>query len=189
MQTDRGGLIRLSDHDGDFIVDLRYATDDNFTGQRIYNSSECWLYRHTAEILIKARDMFRADGYRVKIWDAYRPVSAQRRFWELMPDDDFVARPPDMSAISVFRPTHMNGMCVDVTLTDLEGRDIEMPSAFDDMSRRASLELSDCSETARENGRYLKRIMESAGFRGYDKEWWHFYDVTAEPVPFMDFPI
>ena len=63
----------------------------------------------------------------MKILDAYRPIRAQKRFWEIMPNDDFIARPPDMTKIKKFRPTHMNGMCVDVTLTDKEGNEILVP--------------------------------------------------------------
>ncbi|MFR5149694.1 MAG: M15 family metallopeptidase [Ruminococcus sp.] len=77
----------------------------------------------------------------MKIWDAYRPIRAQKRFWEIMPNDDFIARPPDMTKIKKFRPTHMNGMCVDVTLTDKEGNEIEMPSPFDTMDRTRCFEL------------------------------------------------
>ena len=74
MTEDRGNLVRLFDIDDDFILDLRYATKDNFTGEQIYSSNECYMDRHTAEILIKAKDIFKKDGYRVKIWDAYRPT-------------------------------------------------------------------------------------------------------------------
>lgn len=187
--SEQGNLIKLLDVDQDFIIDLRYATEDNFTGQKVYNSSECYIDRHTAEILIKARDLFKRDGYRVKIWDAYRPISAQARFWEIMPNDDFVARPPDMSKITTFRPTHMNGQCVDITLTDMEGNDIEMPTYFDDLTEKASLAYEGHNETARKNGEYMKKVMESVGFQAYSGEWWHFYDVSTEPTPFLDFQI
>lgn len=189
MKNDRGNLVKLVEIDDDFIIDLRYATSDNFTGQKIYASGECWMDRHTAAILIEAKDIFKKAGYRVKIWDAYRPIRAQRRFWEVMPDNNFVARPPDMSIIKTFRPTHMNGLCVDVTLTDMDGKEIEMPCPFDEMTGRASLLSPDISEEGRRNGLYLKQVMESVGFLGYKNEWWHFYDVTTEPTPFLDFPI
>jgi len=185
----QGNLVKLLDLDQDFIIDLKYATEDNFTGNRVYNSGECWMDRHTAEILIQARDIFKKDGYRVKIWDAYRPISAQERFWELLPNDDFVGRPPDMSKITRFRPTHLNGLCVDVTLTDLDGKDIEMPSEFDDFSERASLSCGTITAEARKNAEYLKKVMEQVGFLAYENEWWHFYDVSTEPTPFMNFQI
>ncbi len=189
MDNDQGNLVRLLDYDKDFIIDLRYATPDNFTGQKVYNSGECWLDRHTCEILIKAKNIFKLDGYRVKIWDAYRPISAQAKFWEIMPNDDFVARPPDMTKIKTFRPTHMNGLCVDVTLTDENGKDLEMPCGFDDMTEKASLLCSKTPVQGRKNAAYMKNIMESVGFQAYDKEWWHFYDVSTDPTPLMDFQI
>lgn len=186
---DRGNLVRLLDIDQDFIIDLKYASDDNFTGQKIYRTGECYMDRHTAKILRKARDLFRKDGYRVKIWDAYRPISAQARFWEILPDENFVARVPDMTKIRTFRPTHLNGLCVDITLTDQDGREIEMPSEFDDFTSRACLDSAGGSETGKKNARYMKRVMEQVGFMAYEKEWWHFYDVTTEPTPFLDFQI
>lgn len=189
MNTDQGNLVKLAEIDDDFIIDLRYATPNNFTGRQIYTSGECWMDRHTAQILIKAKNIFKEAGYRVKIWDAYRPISAQEKFWEIMPNNDFVARPPDMSKLKKFRPTHMNGLCVDVTLTDLQGKDIEMPCPFDEMSERASLSCKTTSEVGRKNGEYLKRVMESVGFQAYENEWWHFYDISTEPTPFMNFQI
>ena len=186
---DKGNLVRLLDMDDDFIIDLKYATEDNFTGQQVYTSPECYIDRHTAEILIQARDIFKKDGYRLKVYDAYRPISAQARFWEILPDDNFVARPPDMSKITRFRPTHMNGLCVDVTLTDMDGNEIAMPTLFDEMTEKAALSYPGHSEERRKNGEYLKEVMERVGFRAYEGEWWHFSDVSTEPTPFMDFQI
>ena len=94
-----------------------------------------------------------------------------------------------MTKIKKFRPTHMNGMCVDVTLTDKEGNEIEMPSPFDTMDERAALNFAGHSKIGRRNGEYLKKVMESVGFLAYECEWWHFYDVSAEPVPFSDYEI
>ena len=185
----KGNLIKLTDLSSDFIIDLKYATPDNFTGVQVYQSADCWLDEHTAQILIKAKEIFEKDGYQVKIWDAYRPIRAQKRFWEIMPNDDFIARPPDMTKIKKFRPTHMNGMCVDVTLTDKEGNEIEMPSPFDTMDERASLNYSGHSETGRRNGEYLKQVMESVGFQAYECEWWGFYDGSTDPAPFSDYEI
>lgn len=189
MIEKKGNLVRITDLSSDFIIELRYASEDNFTGVKVYQSEECWMDEHTAQILMKAQELFRKDGFRIKIWDAYRPIRAQKKFWEIMPNDDFVARPPDMTKIQKFRPTHMNGMCVDVTLTDLEGNEMEMPSPFDTMDEKASLECPLHSAEGRKNGEYLKRIMESVGFQAYECEWWHFYDVSAEPAPFSDYDI
>lgn len=189
LVNDRGNLVRLLDLDPDFIVDLKYAASDNFTGQKIYSTNQCYMDRHTAEILIRAKDIFRRDGYRVKVMDAYRPISAQEKFWEILPDNDYIAMPPDMGKLKSFRPTHLNGLCVDITLTDLDGNEIEMPSEFDDFSEKASLLCQAISETGRRHAEYMKDVMEGVGFQAYENEWWHFYDVTTEPVPFLNFQI
>lgn len=188
MSNEKGNLIKLTDIDNEFLINLKYAESDNFTGQVVYNSKECWLDRNTAQLLIKAKNIFKKDGYKVRIWDAYRPISAQKRFWEIMPNDDFVARPPDMATIKKFRPTHMNGLCVDITLADMNGENIEMPSEFDDMTEKASINFHS-DDTGMKNALYMRKVMESCGFKGYDKEWWHFYDITTEPTPFLDFEI
>lgn len=76
----KGNLVRLLDMDPEFYVDLIYSTDDNFTGSKVYQSSECYIDKDTAIQLIDAKNKLKAMGYGVKVWDAYRPVSAQQRF-------------------------------------------------------------------------------------------------------------
>ncbi|QAT42442.1 M15 family metallopeptidase [Aminipila luticellarii] len=185
----KGDLIRLLDLDSDFIIELKYATPDNFTGRIIYESGECYINKNTAKLLIEAKNIFKSDGYSVKIWDAYRPIRAQKKFFEVLPDPDFVAIPPDMHTLKNFRATHLNGLCVDLTLVDKNGNELEMPSGFDDFTEKASLSCPDISEKGRENALYLKKVMEKVGFEGYDREWWHFYDKKTPPTPFLDYPI
>lgn len=185
----QGDLVRLLDLDEDFIVDLKYSTADNFTNNVIYTSNECYIHKNTAELLIKAKNKFKADGYRVKVWDAYRPISAQRKFWEVMPNPDFVACPPEVNTNKKPRTNHLNGLCVDITLTDMDGNELEMPSEFDDFSEKASLNCPDISAEGRKNAEYMKQVMESVGFEGYSMEWWHFYDRKTPSTAFLDFQI
>lgn len=187
--NEKGDLVRLLDLDSDFIIELKYATPNNFTGEIIYSSNECYINKHTANHLIKAKNIFQSDGFRVKIWDAYRPISAQKRFYQILPDSNYVAPPPDMNTLTTFRATHLNGLCVDLTLVDTIGNEIEMPSKFDDFTEKAKLSCPTISKTARKNGLYLKQVMESVGFEGYEYEWWHFYDRLTPPTPFLDFLI
>lgn len=187
--NEKGDLVRLLDLDSDFIIELRYASPDNFTGQIIYTSNECYINKHTAKLLIQAKNIFRSDGFCVKIWDAYRPIRAQKRFYEILPDPNFVAPPPDMSKLTKFRATHLNGLCVDLTLVDLDGNEIEMPSEFDNFTEKASLSCNTISNVAKENALYLRQVMERVGFEGYEYEWWHFYDRRTPPTAFLDFPI
>ena len=181
-----GNLVRLLDLDNDFIIDLRYSTPDNFTGSVVYDFQECYIDIHTADRLIQAKNLAKKDGYRMKIWDAYRPVSAQQKFWDLVQNNDFVAYPPDMATIKEFKNSHMNGQCVDVTLTAADGSDIPMPSKFDEFSELARLDCPKTTGEARKNAEYLRDIMVKAGFTPYDGEWWHFYDHNAEPVRYSE---
>ena len=181
-----GNLIRLLDADPEFIIDLVYATADNFTGSVVYDSPECYIDIDTAKRLIAAKNLVKKDGYRMKVWDAFRPTSAQQRFWDLFPDNDFVAYLPDMETITEFKNSHMNGQCVDVTLTDMDGHDILMPSGFDDFTEKARLDCPKTSGEALKNAVYLRDIMVQAGFTPYSGEWWHFYDRNCLPKPYSD---
>lgn len=183
----KGDLIRLIDLDKDFIIDLKYATTDNFTKVKIYQSGECYINKNTARHLIEAKNIFKKAGYKIKIWDAYRPISAQKKFFEILPNNNFVATPPDMNLIKKFKPSHMNGLCIDLTLTDISGQEISMPSKFDDFSKNASLTCSTTDVSLRNNAEYLKSVMELVGFQAYSGEWWHFYDIITTPVPYLDF--
>ena len=112
------------------VVDLRYATSDNFTGQVIYDFKQAIARNGTAEKLAKANSILKEKGYRIKVWDAYRPTYAQQKLWDVYPDPNFVAKPnPNRS--------HELGVSLDVTLCDLEGNELNMQSGFDDFSERA----------------------------------------------------
>lgn len=181
-----GNLIRLLDVDKDFIIDLKYATADNFTNAVVYTSSECYIDENTAFRLIAAKNSAQNAGFRIKVWDAFRPISAEQRFWDLLPDNRFVAYPPDMAVLKEFKNSHMNGQCVDVTLTDMDGNDVPMPSEFDDFTERARLDCPHTTGEARKNGEFLRDIMVAAGFTPYEGEWWHFYDRNVTPVRYSD---
>lgn len=179
-------IVNLLDLDNEFIIDIKYATEDNFTKVKLYKSSKCYINKNTAELLIKAKEIFKKDGYRVKVWDAYRPISAQRLMFEVYPDNNFVAMAPDMSKPIKYRCDHMNGMSVDITLVDKNGQDIPMPTGFDDFTENAGLRSDKIPTELRKNAEYLKSVMESVGFEYYDYEWWHFNDNVNEPIAYLD---
>ncbi|HEY8362514.1 MAG TPA: M15 family metallopeptidase [Tissierellaceae bacterium] len=183
------GLVLLKDLDDSFIIDLRYATTNNFTGKKIYPVNVAVIRKETGEKLVKAQKIFKKDGYSLKIWDAYRPLHVQRLLFEACPIDDYVAMPPEKPITSGFKPRHNNGMAVDVTLVDKYGNELEMPSDFDDFSERAKLTYPFMSKEARKNVDYLHEVMRSVGFRSYENEWWHFVDAVEEPTPYLDIPL
>ena len=116
------------------------------------------------------------QGYSLKIWDAYRPVSAQFKLWNICPNPVYVSDPNKGFS------KHSRGNTIDVTLVKADGSEIEMPSGFDDFTALADRDYSDVSKTARVNVRLLEDTMTAGGFKGYSGEWWHYSDSTDYPV-------
>ena len=173
-EPDSSEFVRVRDYIPDIEVELLYATDRNFTGQAIYPFTDAWLRYGTVRKLSCAQDVFRGNGYRLKIWDAFRPVSAQFRLWEICPDSRYVANPgKGFSA-------HSRGNAVDVTLVDAEGNELAMPTGFDHFSRLADRDYSDVKDAAAvANVKMLEDTMEACGFKPYSREWWHFTDTES----------
>jgi len=173
------GLVQVRDLDETIKVDLRYATENNFTGSKLYPFSLCLLQKGTAEKLAAAQAEFKKDGYSLKVWDAYRPMSVQEKLWEKFPDGRYVA-PPETGS------NHNRGAAVDVTLVDEEGRELSMPTGFDEFVPEASRSYPDMPDEARENMEYLTKVMVNNGFTTIESEWWHFNDEDVEEYPLVD---
>lgn len=163
-------FVKIIDFVPSAVIELKYATNDNFTGEIIYNFNDAYARYGTVKKLMAAADAFEQMGFRIKIWDAYRPVSAQFRLWEVCPDPTYVANP------NVGYSNHTRGCAIDLTLINSDGVEILMPTAFDDFSLKADRDYSDVSAEAAANARLLQSTMESCGFSGYYGEWWHFND-------------
>lgn len=169
-------LVQVLDYIPSVYVELKYATQDNFTGTVIYGFDEAYLRYGTVKKLAQAQAELLEQGYSLKIWDAYRPVSAQFKLWEVYPDPVYVANP------NTGFSSHSRGNTVDVTLVTAEGGEVEMPTGFDDFSALADRDYSDVPEPARGNALLLENVMSACGFRCYSGEWWHFSDSTSYPV-------
>ena len=169
-------LVAVEDYLPTVPVELKYATSDNFTGQVIYSFDECYLrYGTVAKLAAVQADLLEL-GFSLKIWDAFRPVSAQYRLWEVCPDRRYVADP------RIGFSDHSRGNTVDVTLVDAQGREVAMPTGFDDFTALADRDYSDCPADAASNAQILEILMEKHGFSGYKGEWWHFSDIDEYPV-------
>ena len=169
-------FVRVLDYIPGMYQELKYATDQNFTGQVIYDFSDAYLRYSTVKKLAAVCDDLAELGLSLKIWDGFRPVSAQFKLWEVCPDPTFVANPTKGFS------SHSRGNTVDVTLVDQDGAELEMPSAFDDFSGKANRDYSDSTKTAADHAELLEILMEKHGFDGYFDEWWHFYDTDQYPV-------
>lgn len=169
-------FVRVLDYLPEASQELMYATDRNFTGQRIYDFTEAYLRYGTVKKLALVAAELEQQGLYLKIWDGFRPVSAQFQLWEICPNPTYVANPNTGCS------SHSRGNTVDLTLVDAQGREIEMPTGFDDFSALADRNYSDCTETAAANARLLQDAMEKHGFSAYFGEWWHFSDTQTYPV-------
>ncbi len=173
-------LVDILSLDSDIVVDLRYATKDNFMNYQAYpDNSRALLRRETAIKLIRACEIFKDDGYTLKIWDAYRPLSVQRIMWQHSPLPGYVADPDRGS-------NHNRGAAVDVTLLDEEGKELEMPSGFDDFTDKAARDYGNLTSEAKKNMDYMTQVMVNCGFKTIRTEWWHFDDVDSKNYPVLD---
>ncbi len=164
----------------DIYVELMYATDNNFTGVRIYDFTDAYLRYGTVKKLANVQKELKEQGYSLKIWDAYRPFEAQQNLCEVYPDPNYVANPANGMK------KHNLGGTVDITMVAADGSVISMPTEFDDFSLKADRDYSDIEdEEAVKNVMILQNAMENNGFTGYQGEWWDYSDtVEYEAVDF-----
>lgn len=150
------------------MVDLRYATTNNFTGEALYPpGGRCLLAEPAARRLAAAQKKLESRGLGLKVWDCYRPVSIQWKLWNTVPDARYVADPRKGSR-------HNRGASVDLTLVDRDGRELPMPTAFDDFGPKAHRDYTDLPNDVIKNRAILEDVMTDAGFLGLPTEWWHF---------------
>lgn len=166
----------------DAVPDLRYATADNVTGRPLYPpGARCLLLRPVAERLARAAARLREEGFRLRLYDCYRPPSAQRALWERFPRRGFVADPARGGSF------HGRGAAVDVGLAAGDGAAVELPTDFDAFEPRAAAGATEgVSPAARRHRDLLRRAMEAEGFRASRREWWHFDAPEARGAPALE---
>lgn len=175
-------LLNMRDVAPGIVVDMRYATADNFTGKVLYPAAECLLCEPAARRLANVQMKLQARGLGLKVWDCYRPVSVQKKLWDIMPDPRYVADPKSGSR-------HNRGASVDLTLVDAKGRELVMPTAFDEFSEKAHRSFTDIPADALRNRQILQDVMEAEGFVGLPTEWWHFDDPSWSKFALRDEPL
>jgi D-alanyl-D-alanine dipeptidase len=174
-------LVDIAVEIPDAIIDMRYATADNFTGKQLYPVARCKLRRAVAARLAKAAEALRGQDRRLVLWDCYRPTSIQHVLWKLVPDPRYVADPKVGSK-------HGRGAAVDLSLADQAGKPVAMPTKFDDFSRAAHRDRALAGDAGAE-ARRLEQAMAGVGFKPMPTEWWHFdapdsasYALSDEPL-------
>jgi D-alanyl-D-alanine dipeptidase len=175
-------LVNVVRLDPTIVVEMKYATDRNFMHQVLYDRPLCLLRRPVAQRLVRVQAALAPRGLGLKVWDAYRPHSVQKKMWTIKPDARFVAPPYKGS-----KPGR--GAAVDLTLVDRQGRELDMGTDHDEFSTRAAPESPDVSEAARRNRRILRDAMAAEGFSQLSSEWWHFDGPGSAGYPIMDVPL
>jgi zinc D-Ala-D-Ala dipeptidase len=163
-------LIELIKLDPTIKLDIRYATDDNFVGRKVYPEARAFLQKPAAEAVARVHQKLGKQGLGLVIFDGYRPWAITKLFWEVTPEEKrkFVANPVKGSK-------HNRGCAVDLSIFDLKtGALLPMPSAYDEFTDRASPNYKGGTEEEIRNRELLRKLMEDEGFTVNPNEWWHF---------------
>lgn len=175
-------LVEVTSLVPDAVVDLRYATADNFMKKQVYPAdARCKLLERSARALKAAADVLREKGFRLRLYDCYRPHHVQFELWKVMPVPGYVADPKKGS-------NHNRGGAVDLGLVTLDGKDVEFPSTYDFFGKEAHHAFQGGSKTALANRELLRTTMEAAGFKKNPMEWWHYDLPDASKFPLRDEP-
>lgn len=170
-KADEFGLVDIRTVIPDIAIDLRYATADNITGRVLYPADmPCLVWRSTAHKLQRVQDRLRAEGCRLCIWDAWRPPEVQTELMRKGGHTGMFLDPQERWS------RHCSGVAVDVTLVDLEGRPMKLPTAHDEHSDAAYYQYSGTDPEVKRNVTLLQKAMEAEGFSMIPMEWWHFDD-------------
>jgi len=177
-------LVELRDLDASIHLDIRYATANNFTRRKQYAEARAFLQRPAAEALARANRALKPHGFGLLVFDGYRPWSVTKAFWDATPPEKhkFVADPQKGSR-------HNRGCAVDVGLYQLRtGKEVAMPSAFDEMSERAAANYKGGTSDERRTRALLREVLENEGFAVNPDEWWHFDYKDARLYRVLDLP-
>tara|TARA_B100001113_G_scaffold45075_1_gene31872 strand:- start:31 stop:693 length:663 start_codon:yes stop_codon:yes gene_type:complete len=192
------GFVYLKDIDDSIIVDLKYYSSENFTGQLVegYHSNAAILTNEAASALSNAQDDFNKLGYSLILYDAYRPQRAVDFFvqWSKNLNDTINKRIyyPNIKKLELFKlgyiaykSSHSRGSTVDVSLVEIStNNELDMGTIFDYFGIESHTFFNDISETQKSNRLILYEIMSNNGFKNYSKEWWHF---TLENEPYKKY--
>ena len=166
-EADSNAFVNLRNYSNDFVFDMKYATADNFLKEKVYPCDECFLRVKTVKALLEANKSFIEKGFKIKLYDCYRPRAIQKKMWRIVPDANFVANPKKGSI-------HNRGGAVDISLVDSVGNELNMGTKFDFFGEEASHNYQNLSDEILANRKFLKDIMIQNNFRIFESEWWHY---------------
>ncbi len=176
-------LVDIHSINPNIVLDIRYATLNNFLNQKLYPVAKCVLRKEVAEKLSQVQADLETMGLGLKVYDCYRPLSVTKKMWEILPDSRYVANPATGSR-------HNRGAAVDVSLIDIStGKELEMPTEYDDFSEQAWRSYSGNKLEVQRNSELLESKMRKYGFEPLITEWWHFDAVGWQKFSILDVPL
>lgn len=171
-----GNWINMKDSLPGAFFDIRYATTNNFTAKQIYPCAACYLRPEAARALMKISEDAYKSGYKILVYDCYRPLNVQKILWEIKPDAAYVT-PPSVGSM------HNRGLAVDLTLANVNGKPIDMGNLYDDFSSKSHWNYTNLSQESITNRNILKGLMKKYGFDTINSEWWHYsYNDIKYPI-------
>ena len=173
-------FVNIKDLSSNFIFDMKYATNDNFLKETVYECDECYLRYITVNKLIEANNDFLKLGYCIKFFDCYRPIDVQKKMWKIVSNPIYVADPSKGSI-------HNRGAAVDITIVDKNGNELDMGTKFDFFGEEASHNYKKLPKKVLKNRKLLKEVMLKNHFKSFDSEWWHYNLENSSSFPLSNF--
>jgi D-alanyl-D-alanine dipeptidase len=173
-------LVNLEKYIPGIKKDVRYATTNNFTKQKLYTRTDIYLRLPAAKALKSVQEALRKKGYGLLIYDAYRPYHVTETMFKIVPNDLYAADPRKGSG-------HNRGVAIDLSMIDLKtNKPVAMPTDFDDFTTKAHENYTPPNPAMAANRKLLRDTMMQHGFKGSSTEWWHFYLPDYKKYPLMD---
>jgi D-alanyl-D-alanine dipeptidase len=180
QQPDQEGWTNVRTLEPDIVLDIRYASTNNFMGEKVYACGECYLRKEVAQAIAQVHRKLKAKGYGgLKMYDCYRPHSAQWKLWKKVPNPQYVADPRKGSM-------HNRGAAVDLTVIDKNGKELDMGTGYDVFDKKAYIDYTGHPAAINNNRKLLQEAMIGHGFRTTRTEWWHF-SFTKQAYGISDF--
>lgn len=182
-ESQEKSLVNSTSLPTEFSYEIRYATIENFMNTKLYECDVCLLQAEVAQALAEANQYFCEMGYRINIYDCYRPLDVQKEMWKKVPNDIYVANPYEGGSV------HNSGAAVDITLVTLEDCFVDMGTDYDYFGREAHIDYYHFPEPVLENRKLLSDGMKKYGFKTIQSEWWHFSYLKNRSYPIMNEPL
>jgi D-alanyl-D-alanine dipeptidase len=183
-ENEQPPLVNMAELSTEFEYEIRYATENNFIGEVLYDCAVCLLQPDVTDAVLQANQYFCELGYKIKFYDCYRPLDVQKKMWSKVPRPTYVANPYGKGSI------HNRAAAVDITLVTLEGCYVDMGSDYDFFGRESHIDNYNFSQEILNNRKILREGMQKFDFQTVRTEWWHYsfrnnwgFPVMNEPLP------